>query len=275
MNGFDKIILTAAIGAGLYVAAQIPRTGHPMLTKLKKYRYAHRGLHSIENKIAENTIPAFVAAAQKRFGVELDIRETKDGKLAVIHDSNLKRLCGIDKTVEELTYDELRQLKVLGTEEHPPLFQDVLEIYEGIAPLIIEIKVYKDNVQSLCERALRMLSGYKGDYCIESFDPRAVKWFKDNSPNTVRGQLAANFLKKTDDSGLPYYQRFVLTNLLTNFLTRPDFIAYKYSDRNCLAPRIVCGLFRAQEVSWTIDTTKDLADAEKKGAIPIFERFIP
>lgn len=275
MNGFEILILTVVAGAAIYVAAQIPRTGHPGLSKLRKYRYAHRGLHSIENGIAENTIPAFVSSAQKGFGAELDIRETKDGKLAVIHDSNLQRLCGTDKTVEELTYDELRQLKVLGTKEHPPLFEEVLGIYEGIAPLIIEIKVYKGNVQSLCEKALGMLKMYKGDYCIESFDPRAVKWFKDNNPETVRGQLAANFLKKNEDSGLPLYQRFALTNLLTNFLTRPDFIAYKFSDRNALAPRIACGLFGAQQVSWTIDNPKDMVIAEKEESIPIFERFIP
>ena len=63
--------------------------------------------------------------------------------------------------------------------------------------------------------------------------------------------------------------------MLLNFLTRPDFIAYKYEDRTCLAPRLCRSLWGIQEVSWTIRKQQDLLDAEQADSIGIFETFDP
>ena len=78
----------------------------PQLTKeLLRYRYAHRGLHS-KPHIPENSMAAFAKAAAAGFGIELDVHLTKDGRLAVIHDSSLKRTCGEDLIIEEITMKE-------------------------------------------------------------------------------------------------------------------------------------------------------------------------
>ncbi len=67
---------------------------------------AHRGLSGIE---AENTNAAFIAAGNRSYyGIETDIRKTKDGVYVANHDGNLKRIAGYDKIIEESTYDELR-----------------------------------------------------------------------------------------------------------------------------------------------------------------------
>ena len=67
---------------------------------------AHRGVSKLER---ENTAAAFVAAGNRSyFGVETDIYVTKDGKYAVNHDGNLKRVGGVDLPVEESTLAELR-----------------------------------------------------------------------------------------------------------------------------------------------------------------------
>ena len=62
---------------------------------------------------------------------------------------------------------------------------------------------------------------------------------------------------------------------LENFLTMPDFVAYKYDDRKNLSCFFCRKLWGLQGVSWTIRTSEDLETAEKEGWIPIFEGFLP
>jgi len=264
---------TALVGAGLYAWAQAPRRNHPGLSKLKKYRYAHRGLHDLEMGIPENTMPAFERAVAHGFGAELDVHITKDGQLVVIHDSKLERLCGSTAIVEELTYAELQALPILGTDERAPLFIDVLQVFEGKTPLIVELKTWNGNADALSAAVNLMLKTYGGDYCIESFDPRVVHWFRKNSPETVRGQLSEDYL--THSTQRSAAERFALTHMLFNFGGRPDFIAYHYGDRDSLPVTTACRLMGAQEVSWTIRSLEDMHKAEAEGAIVIFENFIP
>ncbi len=74
--------------------------------------YAHRGLFD-NKKIVENTISAFKKALLDNLNIELDIRVTKDKKIIVFHDSNIKRLTGIDRLVKAMTYEELSKVKLL------------------------------------------------------------------------------------------------------------------------------------------------------------------
>ena len=91
---------------------------------------AHRGLSGLER---ENTCPAFVAAGVKSYyGIETDVHITKDGKVIVFHDDTLQRLAGIDKVVEECTFDELRAITLTDTNgnfKRKDLFLPSLEEY--------------------------------------------------------------------------------------------------------------------------------------------------
>ena len=68
---------------------------------------------------------------------------------------------------------------------------------------------------------------------------------------------------------------FVLEHLLMNFLTQPDFIAYRFSDRNTLNLLWCKAFYHVQEINWTIDTKEDMRRAEEEGHLVIFERFDP
>lgn len=73
----------------------------------------HRGL-SLE--APENTLPAFSLAGQKGAKyVETDVRQLKDGTFVIFHDSNLLRMCGVDKRIENLTYQEVKKYPVITT----------------------------------------------------------------------------------------------------------------------------------------------------------------
>ena len=59
----------------------------------------------------------------------------------------------------------------------------MLEAVGGRTPLIIELKGY-NNPALLCRLAMEELQGYQGLYCVESFDPRIVRWFKLHHPRS-------------------------------------------------------------------------------------------
>ena len=248
------------------------RTGHPLWPELRAYRYAHRGYHD-KPQIPENSLPAFRRAIERGWGAELDVHLLKDGTLAVFHDSDLKRCTGEEGVLEDLTYGQMKALRLEGTDEQIPAFDEVLALFEDKTPLIIELKTYRGNHRALAEAVCERLDSYGGLFCIESFDPRAVADVKELRPGICRGQLASNFLK--DPEGLPLYQRVILTNLLLNVKARPDFIAYKFEDRFNRSNQRAVGTLGLQEVSWTIRSKEDLKTVEEAGAIPIFERFDP
>lgn len=255
----------------LYLLALSGRKGHPGLKNLQGFRYAHRGLHG--DGCPENSMAAFRAALEGGYGIELDVHLLADGNLAVIHDSSLTRTTGKDGKIEDLTTGQLKQYTLEGTRETIPEFSQVLELYNGKAPLIVELKCVDNNYAALCEATCKMLEGYAGVYCLESFDPRCVLWLKKNRPELVRGQLSENFLKVK--SPVPWILRFLLTHQLLNFITRPDFAAYKYADRENLSNFLVRKLWGIQGVSWTLKTQAEYDAAVSEGYLPIFEGFLP
>lgn len=268
------ILLILIILAELYILALRCRRGHPAWKILRLWRYAHRGYHD-KPAIPENSMAAFRRALDHRFGVELDVHLMKDGKLAVIHDSSLKRTAGVDVAVEDLTAEELKQYHLEGTDEQIPLLEEVLDLFQGQTPLIVELKAERGNHAALAAATVAMLDKYQVQYCIESFDPRCLQWLRKNRPEIVRGQLSEQFARHGDGTDLSGAVRFILSNLLMNFLTVPDFIAYRFSDRGCLSVRWCRRFYRVQEINWTITDRRDMEEAEKAGNLVIFERFDP
>ena len=264
-------LLSIPVVAGLYVLATRCRKGHPGLASLRGWRYAHRGLHG--NGAPENSMEAFRRALDRGYGMELDVHLLKDGTLAVLHDHSLQRTAGVDAIIEDLTAGELSLYRLEGTEETVPLFSQVLSLVDGKVPLIVELKSTAQNFAALCEAATRMLEGYQGIYCIESFDPRCIGWLKRNRPDIVRGQLAENFFR-TGGKMNPVLKA-LMSWQLTHFLTLPDFVAFKYRDRKNLGTFLSRKLWGAQGVSWTLKSQQELDTAENEGWIPIFEDFCP
>lgn len=255
----------------LYLLALRGRTGHPWMAELRKWKYAHRGLHG--SGVPENSMAAFRKALDSGYGIELDLHLLTDGNLAVIHDSSLKRTVGQEGKIEDLATKDLSKCFLEGTSETIPTFRQVLDLFDGKAPLIVELKPNGDNYAALAATACEMLKDYKGLYCIESFDPRCIRWLKTNRPHIVRGQLAYNSLH--EQSEYPRILRFLMTNLFSNFWNVPDFIAYDFSNRNLLNIHITRKIWRVQAVAWTLRTPDDFDTAVNEGWIPIFEGFQP
>ncbi|MBE6017926.1 MAG: glycerophosphodiester phosphodiesterase [Lachnospiraceae bacterium] len=190
--------------------------------------FAHRGLHDIDSGIPENSLAAFRAAREAGYGAELDVQLSKDGKVVVFHDDTLDRVCSVHGNVCDFSLAQLKEMSLLRTEERIPLFTEVLDVFNGGGPLIVELKSGKRN-KELCEKTYEILKGYTGVYCIESFHPFIVKWFKDNAPEVFRGQLAQPLVKYPDT--VSKLSAWLMAGCRLSFLNKPDFIAYENTQR--------------------------------------------
>lgn len=271
MNETLRKLLPAAIAVGAAMGGLVFLVAPGRICRWQKkpfmYRnFAHRGLHKRDKSVPENSIAAFERASAKGYGMELDVQLSKDGEVVVFHDDTLNRVCGVDSRVDEKTYAELKKMSLCGTEETIPLFSEVLKTVRGRGPLIVELKNGRSN-RELCEKTYELLKVYNGEYCIESFNPFIVRWFRKNAPEIVRGQLAS---PPRDYGGeVNNISAFVLGNLLLNFMARPQFIAYKIAPKPFTVK--LCEALGAMKVCWT---SHDWVN-EKSYDVVIFEFYKP
>ena len=99
--------------------------------------FGHRGSPTYKT---ENTIDSFKKALdQKVDGLELDVRTTKDKKVVIFHDSNLLRLAGIKKRIRDLSYSDLKLIKIKN-DQRIPLLKEIKPLLSKLKVLNIEIK---------------------------------------------------------------------------------------------------------------------------------------
>ena len=297
MGIFIGILRIVGIICIIYLILIMPRmTGRPDRTVYTQVLYAHRGLHDNDSDHPENSMAAFKRAVDAGYGIELDVQLTKDKVPVIFHDFTLERIARYDSDcvpegvapdskggypvrgcVDDYTYDELMHFHLLTSNERIPRFEDFLKLVDGKVPLVVEFKVRTSNVSTrpeVCVLAWEYLKDYKGVYCIESFHPFALLWFRRHHGRVFRGQLSEEFYR--DNPGLfksPVY--FVLAMLMFNFLTAPDFIAYNHQHAGNLS-RVLCHrLYRSTAAAWTIKSEEALAEAKKHFDLFIFDSFVP
>ena len=246
--------------------------GRRNIPEIFRRDYAHRGLHNNSETgeiphIPENSLAAFELAAEKGFAIELDVQLSKDGEVYVFHDYDLFRMTGRKAKLSELSSDELDGLRLLDTDERIPRFSEVLELVSGRVPILVELKGESMDT-SLCPKADAILSGYSGEYIVESFNPMLLFWYRKHRPEVIRGQLYTNVVKSNGFSAL----NLLLTGMLFNFLVRPDFVAYDKARPEAI-PVVMTRLFGAGQYVWTIKSREEYL--KKKKAFAIFEGFVP
>lgn len=258
------------LGAAAILPVFLTAPGHASKRKKAPFlgrNVAHRGLYTKDQSVPENSLPAFRRALEHGYGIELDVQLTSDEKLVVFHDGTTDRMCGVKGRVDEIPFEALSALRLAGTDERIPEFAEVLRLIDGKAPLIIEIKSGKRNALT-CRKTLKALEGYNGDFCIESFDPRVVSFIRFRAPRILRGGLAQPS-KDYTESGMPRPVGIILGNMLLNFLSRPQFIAYKIGKKPF--PVRFASSLGAMKVAWTAHG----AESEKTHDTVIFEHFTP
>lgn len=246
---------------------------NPRLSRARAWngtKFAHRGLHSAD--CAENSLKAFRRACEAGYGMELDVQFTADKRLVVFHDDDALRMTGVEGRIREKSFEEIRNMKLVTDGSSIPTFEEMLREVAGRQPLCIEIKTCP-NIGELTRATVEALKDYDGPYVIESFNPLCLMHLRRIAPEIIRGQLVTNYKDNCAANGKPL--SFVLTNLLLNFLARPDFVAYADSMRNSLAIRLQRSLFKTNLATWTITDEASARSLSEKGEMPIFENCRP
>lgn len=240
---------------------------HPDRTILSGLYIAHRGLHDLFENTPENSLAAFREAVRLGLAIEIDIHLTADGRVVVFHDNDLRRMCGVDGTVEAQTLAQLKTYRLNGTDQRIPTLEECLEVIGGRVPLLIEFKCGFGNWKALCEAANTILRNYTGHYLVQSFFPLAMWWYRRHRRDICRGQLSSAF------PGEPFLQ-VLLGKLLFNFLSRPDFVSYDHQFANSFSLKLNVTL-GAFPVGWTFTSQADLDADQKRYKTYIFETFLP
>lgn len=266
----EIVLIVVVVLILLYLFLIAPRLfKKPDRTPYMGVHYAHRGLFDNKSDAPENSLAAFRKAVEAGYGMELDVQLSKDQHLVVFHDATLKRMCGVEGNVWDYTLEELKKFTLADSKEHIPTFEEFLSVVDGKVPFILEFKL--DVAQTIvCEKANEMLKDYKGIYCIESFHPLALMWYRKNRPDVLRGQLCEEFFRTKKYRKKPLF--WVLSYLVFNFLTRPDFIAYNHEHAHNISRRLCKGM-GALSVAYTVKSPKEYENAKERFDLFIFDSF--
>ncbi len=196
------------------------------LTWIKEDYIAHRGLHTEDLSVPENSMLAFKNAIELGYSIELDLNMLFDGTIVVFHDFNLKRLTGLDQNISKLTYDDIKDLKLYDTNEHIPLLSEVLNYVDGKVPLLIELKPFGDT-EIFCQLFYDTIKDYQGKWAVFSFNPGVVRWFKNHHPEIIRGQITEYF---KDNLKMKKIVKYLMKTMFFNRFTKPDFVSYRIHD---------------------------------------------
>ena len=211
---------------------------------LKDSLIAHRGVHI---DAPENTINAFKEAVKKKYIIEFDVHLLKDNTVVVFHDDNLKRMTGQNKKLKDCTYEEIKDLQLLDSNDYIPTLKEVLKIINGKVPIIVELK--SDRKVRLLEKELvKQLDKYKGKFCVKSFNPLSIRWFRKNKPDYIRGLLVNNKKKSLISA--------ICRSNISLIITRPDFISCNYKLHN--NKKILRYMKKHPVIAWTIKNEEQL-----------------
>lgn len=156
---------------------------------------AHRGLSA---DAPENTLYAFSDAISVGADfIELDVQQTRDGVLVVMHDSNLKRTTGVNKDIWDVDYADIQNLDA-GSWFDPayanariPTLEETLQFVDKRARLNIEIKPTKHGSDTLEQDVAELITQYQyTDACyVTSFSYSSLKKVKEVNPEIRTGYL--------------------------------------------------------------------------------------
>ncbi len=263
-------LLLLLLLALLWLFLILPRMGEGADVRLLQTDYAHRGLHG--NGSPENSLSAFARAIRAGYGIELDVRLSRDGVIVVSHDDDLSRTCGVRAKISELRLEQIKRIRFKNSDEQIPTLKEVLSLVGGRVPLMIEVKGERADPRLLSPLA-DMLDGYMGPFSVISFSPLILSWFKSYRPSFARGQLVTS-VTKGDRKG-SRAANFFLSHMLLNFLSRPDFLSVRKDLSTRPSVRFVTRFLKKIGFLWTLSRREEYPHCKKQGFYGVFEGFLP
>lgn len=231
---------------------------------------AHRGLFNNKD-VPENSLLAFKKAIEKNYAIEFDVYLLDDGSVAVFHDLELNRMTGKNGYISLLTKEDLKQYKLLKTEETIPTLEEVLEAVRGQVPILVELKSSSLKNHKLEEAAYNILKNYDGEYAIQSFNPYNLEWFKINAPKVPRGIIGTYWKQPIYGRPKSVIIRMATKRLWLYKKGMPNFISYDFRD----LPNHFVSKHKVPILAWGIKSQQDYLSIVKHADNIIFEGFEP
>ncbi len=235
---------------------------------------AHRGLHGRE--IPENSRAAVLAAISAGYGIELDLQLSADGVPMVFHDYNLKRMTGINGPVQAKTSQQLKEL-FLPNGEPVPTLAEILELAQGKAPLLLELKdqdgALGTNIGALEEATAKLVAPCQGPLALMSFNPHSVYALANAVPDIPRGLVTDRFYK-SDWQLVPEKRLAELRGIPDLDRCGANFISHNHK---ALDMPVIAGIRQSglPVLCWTIKTPAQEENARKKADNITFEGYLP
>jgi len=157
---------------------------------------AHRG----SSKLApENTLSAVGRAIEDgAHFAEIDVQETADGVVVLLHDTDLMRIAGLNKNIWQLTYPEIKSLDVgswfskdyIG--EHIPTLAETLELARDKIKLNIELK-FNGHEKQLVANVVKIIEDHQFESrcVISSLNYAGLQKVKELNPDLQTGFIIA------------------------------------------------------------------------------------
>lgn len=173
----------------------------------------------------ENSLAAFAHAVRRGIPFEFDVQLTADDVPIVLHDADTTRMTGGGGLVRELTRADVGRLRLGGTDERVPTLDDVLALVDGRVPMVVDVRRWTIGGPGTLERAIAdRLRGYDPATVAQSFDPVAVRRMHSLMPDRAVGQASGSL------PSAPPVLRFLGRMMLTNAVTRPDFVTFELAE---------------------------------------------
>ncbi|MDR0519298.1 MAG: glycerophosphodiester phosphodiesterase [Clostridiales Family XIII bacterium] len=227
---------------------------------------AHRGLH--DSSVPENSMAAFAAAVAEGFSIEIDVQLTRDKQVVIFHDDMLTRMTGVDKRLTRMDFDELRKLRLAGTEHAIPTLREFLDFVDGRVPILVEVKRNRGS-RGIERIVCKMLREYDGQFAVQSFHPLAVRKVRKTYPDIFCGLLSSKF----SDMKLMFLKKEGIRNARLFFIAKPDFISFEINS----FPNRRVAKFREQlglpVLAWTVRTMEEIERAGEYCDNIIFENI--
>jgi len=211
--------------------------------------FAHRGASATE---PENTLRSFKKAEEVGVdGIELDVRQSKDGQIVVFHDRTLHRLFGIDKEVSDLTVAELKEIS--KTREIPTLEEVLNNIHSD---LNIEIKV-----RGIEDKVLSIIKNFPHKVLISSFYPGVLKKIRALDGNI---HLGLNFLK----------EELTIESVISFLVRKVKLHSIHVEDKYISSATVILLRLLAKDVYvWTVNSREEYGRMKKLGVDGIFTDY--
>ena len=180
---------------------------------------AHRGY---VEKGVENSIEALEAAAKAGVDyVEMDVLMTKDNKFIVMHDYNLKRLAGINKKVQDMTYNELVGLPISqsGHTSKIPSFEEYVKRAKELnIKLVVELKPHGGEPNNYVDIFIEKVKelDIENNYKYMSLDLKVMEELESKAPQLETGYIIPFQFGKFSNNNVDFFaiEDFSFSNTL-------------------------------------------------------------